>query len=138
MDKNFNLDGHDQGLSFPNQAAFFDFQKRPKEASSSSPSHRPICMPVSVAEYPIISLNIPKYPWKYLNKLFWLCQASKYAWSTYTFGRLFKMPQFLNVPGFSIWHVCRFRSYIKFWICMNMTQYASIMPEHASIYMNVP
>ena len=51
-----------------NQGNFLDFQKRAKEASPTplSPSYAP----VSVAEYASISLNILKYLWKCLNKLF--------------------------------------------------------------------
>ena len=46
-----------------------------------------------------ICINISKYPWKRLNKLFWLCQNSKYAWSPYIFNKLWKVPQILNMPG---------------------------------------
>ena len=53
---------------------------------------------LSVAEYASMSLNIHKYPWKCLNKLFWLCQGSKYAWSSYMLNKLLKMPQILNMP----------------------------------------
>ena len=49
------------------------------------------------------SLNMPKYLWKYLNKLFWLYQGSEYAWSSYMFERRLKMPCNLNMPGFWIW-----------------------------------
>ena len=53
----------------------------------------------SVAEFPSISLNIRKYPWKPSNKQFWLCQDSKYAWSFYMFDRILKMPQVLKNQG---------------------------------------
>ena len=59
---------------------FFWFSKR----------HYPSSVPVSVAQYASIFLNMPKYPWKCLNKLFWLCQASEYAWSSYMFDRAFE------------------------------------------------
>ena len=63
----------------------------PKKAGEVYPLLRN-CAPVSVAAYASISLNIPKYPWKCLSKLFWLCQGSKCAWSSYVFDRLLKMP----------------------------------------------
>ena len=94
--------------------------------------------PVSVAEYALITLNILKYPWKCLKKLFWLYQGSEYAWSSYVFHRLLKIPGVLNVPEFWIWHCCTYTCYTEFWIWLNMAQYASIMPEYASICLNFP
>ena len=88
-------------------------------------------------EYASISHSIPKYPWKSLNKLFWPCQGSEYAWSSYMFDRLLEMPRILNMPGFWIRHDCIWKGYTKFWICLNMAQSASIMPEYASICLNV-
>ena len=35
---------------------------------------RRVDLPSTVAKYESTSLNIAKYPWKYLNKLFWQCQ----------------------------------------------------------------
>ena len=96
------------------------------------------CMPVSVAENVSISLTLPKYPWKWLNKLFWLCQSSKYTFSSYMFGRCLKMPPVLNKSGFWIWHGCICKGYAEFLICLIMTSYASIMPEYASLCLNVP
>ena len=61
------------------------------------------CTPVNVAEYVSISLNIPKYLWKYLNKLLWLWQGFEYTLSSYIFDTLL-MPRVLNVPWFLIWH----------------------------------
>ena len=84
------------------------------------------CAPVSVAEYASVSLNMPKYPRKWLNKLFWLCQGSEYACSSYMFGRFLKIPPVLNKPGF--------------WIWLYMPQYALMSlntPEHGWILMNV-
>ena len=85
---------HNQGL----WTHVFWFSKRVVEASPFLPSstHK------SVTEFASVSLNISKYPWKCLNKLFWLCQGSKRAWSSYMFDRILKMPQFLNKPGFWI------------------------------------
>ena len=97
----------------------------------------PGCASVSVDEYTSVSLNMPKYPWKWLNKLFWLCQGSEYACSSYIIGRLLKMPPVLNKPGFWIWHGWIWKGYAEFWICLIMTPYTSIMPEYASIYLHV-
>ena len=36
-------------------------------------------MSLNVSEHDWILLNVPKYAWKCLNKLFWLCQCSRYA-----------------------------------------------------------
>ena len=53
----------------------FSIFKKGRGDLPSSPSWAP----VSVTEYASISLNMLKYPWKNLNKLFWLCLGSKYA-----------------------------------------------------------
>ena len=92
---------------FQKSGIFCRFSKRAGEVSPLPLS----CAPVSVTEYASVSLNIPKYPWKYLNKLFWLCQGSEYAWSSYIFDRLLKMPPVLNKPGFWIWHSCICKGY---------------------------
>ena len=86
---------------------------------------------------------MPKYPWKCLNKLFCLCQGSEYAWSSYMFDRLLKMPQTLNKLGFWIRHSCICKRYAEFrmsdygsihlnnsWICL-------IMPYRPSICLNM-
>ena len=91
-----------------------------------------------MGEYASIFLNATKYSWKYLNKLFWLCQGSEYTWSSYIFDRLLKMPWTLNVPGLWIWHRYIWKGYTEFWIWLNMTQYASIMPGYVTICLNVP
>ena len=104
------------------------------------------CAPVSVAEYASISLNMPKYPWICLNKLFWLCQGPEYACSSYMFERLLKMPPVLNKPGFWIWHGFIWKGYAEFIICLiiwlHRPQHALIMflnmPEHDWILLNVP
>ena len=101
-----------------------------------SPS--PWCASVGVAEYAPISLNILKYPWKCLNKLFWLCQSSENALSFYMFDRLLNIPRFLNVPGFGICHDCICKGCTR---CLNMAQYALmplIMPEYSWIFQNDP
>ena len=79
---------------------FFDLQKWVGETSPTFPS----CAPMSMGKHTSILLNIPKYPWKCWNKLFWLCQDSEYTWSFCMFDRLLKIPRVLNVPGFWIWH----------------------------------
>ena len=95
-------------------------------------------MRLNVAEYASISMNIPIYRWKRLNKLFWLYQASEYTWPSHMFDRLLKMFQVLNVPGICIWHDCICKDYTEFWIYLNMAQYASIIPEHVLITLNMP
>ena len=86
----------------------------------------------------ILSLNMPRYTWKWLNKLFWLCQGSEYVWSTYMFGRLLKMNPVLNKPGFWSWHGCICRGWVEFRIYLIMAPNASITPEYAWICLNVP
>ena len=98
----------------------------------------PWCASVGVAEYAPISLNILKYPWKCLNKLFWLCQSSENALSFYMFDRLLNIPRFLNVPGFGICHGCICKGCTR---CLNMAQYALMplnMPEYSWIFQNDP
>ena len=53
----------------------FWFSKKGRE-TSPLPS---TCVLVSVAEFVSISMNMPKYPWKCLNKLFWIYHGSEYA-----------------------------------------------------------
>ena len=96
------------------------------------------CVPVSVAEYALISLNMPKYPWRCLNKLFWLYRSSGYAWSSYMFDRFLKLSWVLNKPGFWTWHNCMCNSYAKSRIRLIMVLYASIMPEYASVRLSAP
>ena len=62
-------DGHNQGLFFPNSVHFCRFPKKGKTGLHQYPLY-PSCAPVSDAEYTSISLNIPKYRRKCLNKLF--------------------------------------------------------------------
>ena len=83
----------------------------------------------SVAEYASVSLSMPKYPWKCLNKLFWLCQGFDYAWSSYMFDRLLKMPRVLNKPRFWIWHGCICKGYAGFRI---LSDYGSIRLSNMS------
>ena len=88
----------------------------------------PSWTPVSVAEYASISLNMSKYPWKWLNKLFWPYQGSEYACSSYMFGIILKMPSVLNKPGFWTWHGCICKGYTEFRICLILAPYVSITP----------
>ena len=105
----------------------------PQSGNSLMPSY----VPVSVAEYASISLNMAKCPWKWLNKLSWLCQVSEYACSSYMFDRLLKMFPFLKT-GFWIWHGCIYKVYPDFRIYLIMAPYASITTEYAQICFNVP
>ena len=108
--------------------------KKDRRSFASSPSR----VLVSAAEDALMLLNMPKYPWKCLNKLFWLCQDSEYTWSSYMFDRLFKMSQIINVPEFWVWHGCICKGYTEFRRCLKMVQYASIMPEYGSVCLNIP
>ena len=117
------------GLFFPKYRHFFRFSKRAGKTSPLNPS----CMP----ENALISLNLPEYPLKSFNKLFY-ARALKYGWSSYMFERLLKMPWVLRKPWFSIWHGCICEGYVEFQICLIMAPYASIMPEYASLCLNVP
>ena len=84
-----------------------------------------------------VSLNVSKYPLKCLNKLFWLYQGSEYAWSSYMFNRLLKMPRVLNKARFWIWfYGCICKGYAEFRICLIMAPYASMTPEYASLCLN--
>ena len=117
--------------SFQNQDTFhlFRFLKRAKEASPLPPL---VFAPVSVAEYAPVSLNITKYPWKCFNKLFWICQGSEYAWSSFMFDRLLKMPRILNKQGFWIWKRCICKGYAIFqyaWTWLNIAESPRICPK---------
>ena len=57
------------GPFFLKPGHFFQFSETAVEASPLPPC----CASVNVDEYASISLNMPKYPWKYFMKLFWLC-----------------------------------------------------------------
>ena len=92
-------------------------------------------IPVRVVKYASTSLTIHKYPWKYLNKLFYARALNMLDYLT-MFDRLLKMPWVLNAPGFWIWHGC-YKGYTEFWTWVNMAQYASIIPEYALMSHNV-
>ena len=112
----------------------FSIFKKTRETSFLP--HR--CTHLSKAEYTSISLNMPKYPWKCLIKLFWLCQGPEFTWSPYMFDRLLKMLWVLNMPGFWIWHDGICKGYAEFRICLIMAPYASTMPKYASVFLDVP
>ena len=59
-------------------------------------------------------INIAKYPWKCLNKLFWVWQGAEHAWSSYLIDRLLKMPR------------------------VQSSEYGSIMPQYALMSLNMP
>ena len=86
------------GPFFQNQGTFFDFQKRAGEAFPS-PLVACLWMRLNVHQYSwIISLNVLENVW--INS--WICQGSKYAWSSYMFDSLLRMTWILNVPCFWI------------------------------------
>ena len=77
--ENLNQKRIQSGPCFPPKPGHFFCQKMYERSLPTSAS----CMPLSLAEYASVSLNIPKYSWKYLNKLFWLCLSSECARSSY-------------------------------------------------------
>ena len=122
-------DGHNHGISFQNHDTFLNFQKGQGRPPLSSLVAR-----LSVVEYALTSLNMPKYPWKCLNKLFWLCQSSeiclvtihvhqaledasgfKYA-RVHNIAQLYMqgLPRVLNLSDYD--SICL----RKAWICLNM------------------
>ena len=112
----------------------FRFPERTGEASPLLPS----CALVSCCW---ICISIPEYAeisWKCLNKLFWLCQGSGYAWSSYMFDKLLNMPPVLNKPGFWIWHGLYMQGLRRVPNMSIMAPYASIIPEYALMLLNMP
>ena len=105
---------------------FFNFQKTLAKVFPFPSS----CIPVSVAEYAWIYLNIPKYLCKNW-KLFW--QGSGYAWSSYMFNKLLKMLWVLNVAGFWIWFSCICKGYTEFW----MSECLAISLNNFWIFLNM-
>ena len=99
-----------------------DLSQRVREASPLPPN----CASVGVAEYASVSLNMSKYCWKCLNKLFWRCQCSEYG--TIVYARFTQSSE-----------------YVWLWLhtpqqCLNMPQYALMslsVPEHGWILLNV-
>ena len=91
---------------------------------------RPSCVPLNVAEYASISLNMSKHPWKWLNKLFWLCQGPEYAWIVLHDWQ--KMPRTLNKPLLWIWHAC-----IGLRRVLNMSYQGSICLNNARVCLNM-
>ena len=94
-------------------------------------------MPVSVAEHASISLNMPKCPCKWLNKLFGLFQGSEYACLSYMLDRLLKMSPFLRAE-FWIWNSCIYKVYPELRICLIIAPYTSITTEYTQICINAP
>ena len=92
-------------------------------------------------QYPWISLNIfEKDLILWFNSIFWFwpCQGSGYAWSSYMFDKLLKMAGLLNMLGSWIWYGCICKGYREFWICQNMVQHSTIMPESALMSFGMP
>ena len=105
------------GAFFSKSGHFFQFSKTVVEAS-----------PLPIAECLSVWLNMHWYPWICLNILEnpWInCSnyaCSQYAWSSYMFDRLLKMPQALNKPGFWVWHGFKCKGYAEFRIFLIMAQ----------------
>ena len=59
----------------------------------------------------------------------WMCMIILHVWQ--------KMPRVVNKPGFWIWHACLCKDYAKFQIYLVMAPYDSIMPEYASVCLNI-
>ena len=91
-----------------------------------------------VAEFASISQNIAKHTWNCLNKLVWLCQGSKYAWSSYMFDRILDISHVLNTPWLWIWHSSICKCYKELSICLNMAQYPIHLPKNTSCCLSVP
>ena len=81
-------------------------------------------------QFPWISLNILENTWI----MFWQCQGSEYVWSSY----ILDMSWVLNVSEFWTWCGSTCKGYTDIWICLNIAHYASVMPEYACAYLNVP
>ena len=91
------------GPFFPKPEDFFFWSSKKGRGGLSL-----CCVPVIVDDNGSVSLNIPKYLWKCLNKLSWLCQTSEYAWSSYLIDSLLKMSvskgiRVVNVARLSAW-----------------------------------
>ena len=89
-----------------------------------------------------ISINIPEYPKNILeniriNSSDYAKALNKYAWSSYLFERISKMPQVLNKPGLWIWQGCICKGYLEFRIFLILAPDASIMPKYASTCLDV-
>ena len=100
---------------FPKSSPFSIFEKKQVKPP-----------PSPVVARLLVWLNMHQYPWKCMNKLFWLCQGSEHAQWSYMFHMLLKMHRVLNVREFWIWHGCICKCYTEFWRLLNMAQYASI------------
>ena len=105
-----------------------------KKRQEQPPPLHSSCAPLRLAKYASVSLNIPKYPWKCFNRLFWLCQHSEYVWSSEMFDWLLKTPWVLNVSEFWVWHGCICKGYTVFWIYLyNMPEYNVLTISRFSI-----
>ena len=104
----------------------------------------PSCVPASMAEYALPSLNTPKYPWKCLHKLFWLCLIILHvpqAFEDYTGS---KCARVLNMARFYMQGLHRVLNMSEYgsinisnaWISLNMTEFCWMslnMPENAQV-----
>ena len=107
---------------------FFDFKKGQRRSPLSSL----FAWLLRVCEYASVSLNMPKYHCKCLDKPFWVWQGSEYAWSSDMFNRLleFQLSQVLNMAQLFMQelHRTEFQIFLimahilvnKAWMCLNM------------------
>ena len=79
----------------------------------------------------LICFNISECPWKCLNKLFWLCQGSEYAWSSYNARQAYKdasgskCARVLNMARLYMQGLCRILNMLEYdSIFLNVFQYA--------------
>lgn len=89
-----------------------------------------------------ICINILNILFFFLNifKNAWMSRSG-YArlwiyWSSCMFDRILRMLWVVNVIKFRIWQGCKWKGYTESWICLNIVQYASIMPEYTLIRVN--
>ena len=84
-------------------------------------------------------LNMHQYSWIPLIVLgnAWI-NCSDYVRAQNISDHLTSSTGFLRFLGFWIRYDCICKSYTESWICLHMAQCTSIMPEYASVCLNVP
>ena len=88
----------------------------------------PSWTPVNMDEYALLSLNIAKY---LTMPGLWICLIILHVWQG------FEDASGPNVPGFWICHDFTCKYHTEFWISLNMAQHVLIIPQYASICLNV-
>ena len=96
-------------------------------------------------------LNMPEYPGGYRTKYFVKNTRRdparkhfgkfypKHSYNYILYGEFnLMMAQSGPFSKVRIWQGCICKCYAEFRICLIMALYASIMPEYASVYLNVP